>query len=84
MWGRASVRSQGRVLAQDQVLGHVVGDDERAPPGLGDGQAQGRAGAQCFPDHGAAHAVLLGKRGLGAQLGADAELAGFDFGRGGH
>ena len=68
----------GGVLAQDEVLGHVVGDDERAPAGLGDGQAECGAGAQGLADHRAAHAVLLGQGGFGAEFGADRQRAGFD------
>ena len=79
MWGRASVRSRAEYWPRTRSLATWLATHERALAGFGDGQAQGGAGAQGLADHRAAHAVLLRERGLGAQLGADAELAGFDF-----
>ena len=80
--GRASVRSRAEYWPSDQVVGHLVGHDERAPAGLGDGQAEGGAGAEGLADHRAAHAVLLGEGGLGAELCAHGHAAGFDVRRG--
>ena len=47
----------GGVLAQDEVLGHLVGDHKRALAGLRDGQPECVAGPQRLPDHRAAHPV---------------------------
>ena len=68
----------GGVLPQRQVVGYLVGHHERALAGLGDRQAQGGAGAEGLPDDGAAHAVLLGEGGLGAEFAAHGNKAGFD------
>ena len=68
----------GGELAEDQVVRHVVGDDEGAPAGAGHCQAQGGAGAEGLADHGAADTVLLREGNLGVELGADGETAAFD------
>ena len=68
----------GGELAQDEIVGHMVGDDERAAAGLGYGQAEGGAGTQGLADHRAADAVLRGQRCFGAELGANTQRPALD------
>ena len=64
----------GGVGAQDEVLGHLVGDHERAFAGFRDGQAECGAGAQGLADHRAADPVPLRERGFGTELRAHRHL----------
>src|SRR5699024_7153490 len=68
----------GGEIAQLQFAGGPVRNNKGAAPGLGAGQAQGRAGAQCFADHRAADPVVGGEGCFGTQFAPERDFLGFN------